>query len=927
MATVSRRDFLKGSIAAGAGCALAGAFGARPLEAFAEGAQTSETTERFSHCRMCMEAECGLILTERDGVVVDVRGNPDCLGNQGTMCSRGKTIAMSTYNPHRVKAPMKRTNPKKGLDEDPGWVEISWDEALDLVAEKFGPVFDEDPAQIIAACGFSTMEFWLGVNIMNMPASGMTRTGVPGSMCNVHYGGTTVMANFPTCNADYIHSRYVINMGINAGATTAIATDGVSKGLVDAVANGMKMVTIDPHAGMDAKFGEWVPIKPGEDLAFLYGMLHCLMYEIDVKDEWYLRNRSNAPYLIPEDGTFDYFRNADGKPMMWDLQDQMAKPFDDEAFADGSFDGEAMRRIALEGHFEVDGVKVQTGYTFNKEAIKDYTPEWAESRCTIPAAKIREISQDFVDNAGIGDTININGHIMPLRGSCLAVGRGLCNHEEGPFTDLVSRAVNEIIGAVDVPGGINGCMPSFMFSGPDKDGVVTPVHIAAGFYRYQYPTKTFSMAEYFPCAIADAHTTLYNLMAQPKGIEHQKCKGMLVVGTNMVCSGADPELMAEAIATKIPFTVTLAYDMDEMAVLSDVLLPIHSHLESESISKNYGPQNCITPNCATNINQIYRDPIPTLYDTRLAQDVYLQILERSSADQLARFNAAYNECAPLADETGGFSAVLRDDLRLDLDKRYDYHDLFDRTLRSYYGDEYGTDYMKKHGFIDVRLEPHETYNYSAFPLNKVRNPFYFHNHWKIGRDLLANIDKQNPEHKDFPPGFSIEKVKETFDPTWKHKITYIMEDKGDFDLRAFNYRVTGAMYRFSIGDQNPWIDDWNEEFNPYYAVLLMNSATAAKKGIKSGDVLKVESFEGTEIQGKVCVSELVHPEALGICGAFGRSVKSGLGAISEKHKDLFLNRLIKTHIPKEGDTDQQWKMIEWWSWTIESTINVKVTKL
>ncbi len=32
---------------------------------------------------------------------------------------------MNVYNPYRVKSPMKRTNPRKGLEEDPGWVEIT----------------------------------------------------------------------------------------------------------------------------------------------------------------------------------------------------------------------------------------------------------------------------------------------------------------------------------------------------------------------------------------------------------------------------------------------------------------------------------------------------------------------------------------------------------------------------------------------------------------------------------------------------------------------------------------------------------------------------------------------------------------------------------------------------------------------------------
>ena len=44
----------------------------------------------------------------------------------------GKSTIMNLYNPYRVKAPMKRTNPEKGLNVDPGWVEI-------LAPQKTGP--------------------------------------------------------------------------------------------------------------------------------------------------------------------------------------------------------------------------------------------------------------------------------------------------------------------------------------------------------------------------------------------------------------------------------------------------------------------------------------------------------------------------------------------------------------------------------------------------------------------------------------------------------------------------------------------------------------------------------------------------------------------------------------------------------------------
>ena len=45
-----------------------------------------------------------------------------------------------TYNPNRVLTPMKRTNPKKGRDQDPGFVPISWDEAFDLIAAKLNDI-------------------------------------------------------------------------------------------------------------------------------------------------------------------------------------------------------------------------------------------------------------------------------------------------------------------------------------------------------------------------------------------------------------------------------------------------------------------------------------------------------------------------------------------------------------------------------------------------------------------------------------------------------------------------------------------------------------------------------------------------------------------------------------------------------------------
>ncbi len=96
---------------------------------------------------------------------------------------------MNVYNPYRVKAPMKRTNPNKGLDEDPGWVEISWDEAYETVAAKMREIAARgDPRRFAHCFGFAS---W--ANIVSDEAF-CRAFGSPydiqgrGHLCPVHIG-------------------------------------------------------------------------------------------------------------------------------------------------------------------------------------------------------------------------------------------------------------------------------------------------------------------------------------------------------------------------------------------------------------------------------------------------------------------------------------------------------------------------------------------------------------------------------------------------------------------------------------------------------------------------------------------------------------------------------------------------------------------
>jgi len=92
-----------------------------------------------TYCYQCVAGPDLLKVRIEDDVATEVLPNFDAAGIPpagGKACVKAFGLVQKAYNPHRILHPMRRTNAKKGRGEDPGFVTISWDEALDLVAEK-----------------------------------------------------------------------------------------------------------------------------------------------------------------------------------------------------------------------------------------------------------------------------------------------------------------------------------------------------------------------------------------------------------------------------------------------------------------------------------------------------------------------------------------------------------------------------------------------------------------------------------------------------------------------------------------------------------------------------------------------------------------------------------------------------------------------
>lgn len=136
---LKRRDFLKATAAVSAvamvGCGAPKNNALAPMDP--KKAIGEEPGEWISTtCQGCTTWDPIQVFFVQGGRAVKVRGNPNSKANCGTCCPRAHMGLQQLYDPDRVKVPMKRTNPKKGRGVDPKFVPISWDEALDMIAEK-----------------------------------------------------------------------------------------------------------------------------------------------------------------------------------------------------------------------------------------------------------------------------------------------------------------------------------------------------------------------------------------------------------------------------------------------------------------------------------------------------------------------------------------------------------------------------------------------------------------------------------------------------------------------------------------------------------------------------------------------------------------------------------------------------------------------
>lgn len=273
MSTISRRDFLK----MGSAAAVTLAVGQFVPPSVAKAARTMGQInaqgdgEIATMCEMCVW-RCGVLAKARGGKVVKLDGNPDHPHSKGKLCPRGQAGLMTTYDPDRVLTPLVRVG-KRGEGK---FREASWDEALDIVAwnmleikQKYGP----------EAMIFSSTHNLSQVQFENLlQAYGSPNYGTQRSLCF----NAMIVANQMTFGAEepgrsYKGVKYILLTGRNLAEAISNSETGE---LIDVIDRGAKMVYIDPRfTKTAAKAAEWLPIRPGTDLALHLAFINVIVSE------------------------------------------------------------------------------------------------------------------------------------------------------------------------------------------------------------------------------------------------------------------------------------------------------------------------------------------------------------------------------------------------------------------------------------------------------------------------------------------------------------------------------------------------------------------------------------------------------------------------------------------------------------------------
>lgn len=237
---------------------------------------------RKSICAICDGPLCGLDLYVKEGKIIKVEGSEKNPSSLGTLCSKGAATRQYVYNEERIKTPLKRVGPRGSGKFEP----ISWNEALDTIAEKFNTIKKENgPESVVFFAGYTK---YFRPYLKRLAHS---------------FGSPNFLTESSTCHQAMVMAQTLV-LGQSSGPDTANtrcllvwsanpfhSNPGVGRALLKARERGVKLIVVDPRKTPTTALADiHLQLRPGTDGALALSMAQVIidekLYDKDFVDNY-----------------------------------------------------------------------------------------------------------------------------------------------------------------------------------------------------------------------------------------------------------------------------------------------------------------------------------------------------------------------------------------------------------------------------------------------------------------------------------------------------------------------------------------------------------------------------------------------------------------------------------------------------------------
>jgi anaerobic selenocysteine-containing dehydrogenase len=384
-------------------------------------------------CPIMCSRVCGISAHVQDGVLVKVE--PAGLPGEKThrICALGLSIPKLVYHPDRLKYPMKRL----GERGEGKWQRISWDEALETIGSRLKEVGERHGSDSVA---------WTVIPMSALQTAYMRLASTWGGtwISIIGYGdsagpcgdtvsyGTRGLPGGITYTISFENPGLCVVWGENMAETNPEGFLGIR----DAKERGARVVVIDPRFTPTAsKADEWIPIRPGTDVALALGMIDVIISQ-GLEDKSFIINYTVGPFLVRGDNGL-FLRGRDisavepsDSYIVWDSSVDKPQAHDRPGVAP-----------ALRGSYTIDGIECKPAFQLLAELAEQYPVEKASEITEVAPETIKKLALDYVrlkpvnSHRGMGPQRTFHGHLFFRAITALAAVTG--NVTLTPFCGFV----------------------------------------------------------------------------------------------------------------------------------------------------------------------------------------------------------------------------------------------------------------------------------------------------------------------------------------------------------------------------------------------------------------------------------------------------------------------------------------------------------